>query len=337
METVLITGASGYIAQHIILQLLAEGYQVRGTLRNMTRSAEVLENLTRGGATAKQLESISFVPADLTADAGWFEAVENVDYVIHTASPTPATRPKSDEEFVEMAVSGVRRVMEAILKAGHVKRFVLTSASGAVLGGQKEQRIFDENDWTQLNADIDPYQRSKTLQEKFAWDFADEYGIEMSAVLPVAVQGPVLGQDFSHSQRIVKQMMTNQLPFTLNLGFDVVDVRDVAQLHLLALAHPEAAGERFLATSGENLTFKQQNQMLAAAFPGRKIHTRVLPDALVRVLASFNASYRMPASFLGQKTGTSSAKAHRLLGWTPRGAEEALVATAQSMVELGII
>lgn len=336
-ELVLVTGGSGFIAVHIILKLLERGYRVRTTLRTFSRQDEVKSMLAKGGAV--NFENLEFIQTDLTSDINWIEAVTDANYVIHVASPTPATRPDDGDEMVKMAVDGTLRVMKAAKAAG-VKRVVLTSASGAVLSGHKSHpEIFTEEDWTDLSGNIDAYQRSKTMAELAAWEFAKKENMELSAVNPVAVMGPVLGQDFSHSNQIIRAMLKGDMPFLLNIGFDYVDVRDVAELHLLAMTCPEAAGERFIATTGENLTYKEEAKILQRYLgsTAKKVSTKALPDFMIKFMAIFKKDLRMPATFLGQNTACSNAKAKKLLGWQPRPAEEAIVATAKSMIELGLI
>ncbi|OOM77327.1 aldehyde reductase [Clostridium sp. BL-8] len=336
-ELVLVTGGSGFIAVHIILKLLKQGYRVRTTLRTISRQDEVKSMLAQGGVT--DFENLEFIKADLTSDRNWMEAATGATYVIHVASPTPATRPDDGDEMVKMAVDGTLRVMKAAKAAG-VKRVVLTSASGAIISGHKSHpEIFTEEDWTDLSGDIDAYQRSKTMAEHAAWEFAKKENMELSAVNPAAVMGPVLGQDFSHSNQVVHLMLTGKMPFLLKAGFDCVDVRDVADLHLLAMIRSEAVGERFLATTGENLTYKEEAKILKRCLgsTAKKVPTKEIPNFIVRFLALFIKDLRMPAKFLGQNTACSNAKAKKLLGWQPRSAEEAIIATAKSMVELGLI
>lgn len=336
-ELVLVTGGSGFIAVHIILKLLKQGYRVRTTLRTLSRQDEVKSMLAKGGAV--DFENLEFIQTDLTSDTNWMKAVADANYVIHVASPTPATRPDDGDEMVKMAVDGTLRVMKAAKEAG-VKRVVLTSASGAVIAGHKfHQEIFTEEDWTDLSSNIDAYQRSKTMAELAAWEFAKKENMELSAVNPVAVMGPVLGQDFSHSNQIIRAMLKGDMPFLLNIGFDYVDVRDVAELHVLAMTSPEAAGERFIATTGENLTYREEAKILQKYLgsKAKKVSTKVLPDFIIKFMAIFKKELRMPATFLGQNTACSNAKAKKLLGWQPRSAEEAIVTTAKSMIELGLI
>jgi len=336
-ELVLVTGGSGFIAVHTIVKLLQAGFRVRTTLRTIARSQEVKEMVLAGGTD--NLDDLSFIQADLTSDTNWQEATTGASYVIHVASPTPATRPDDADEMVKMAVDGVLRVMKAAKKA-QVKRVVLTSASGAVLAGHESHpQIFTEDDWTNLDGKIDAYQRSKTMAELAAWDFARANDMELSSVLPVAVMGPVLGKDYSHSNQIIKNMLSGKMPFLLKLAFDYVDVRDVADLHLLAMTQPQAKGQRFLATTGENISYQAQAQLLKNTFgtQASKVSTRQMPDFLVKVLAHFVKDLQMPATFLGQNTACSNQKAKDLLGWQPRSAKEATLATATSMLELGLI
>ncbi|MDP4090372.1 MAG: aldehyde reductase [Bacillota bacterium] len=336
-ELVLVTGGSGFIAVHIILKLLNQGYRVRATLRTLSRQDEVKSMLAQGGAT--DFVNLEFIQTDLTSYRNWMEAATGATYVIHVASPTPATRPDDGDAMVKMAVNGTLRVMKAAKAAG-VKRVVLTSASGAVLAGHiSHPELFTEEDWTNLSADIDAYQRSKTMAEQAAWEFAKKENMELSAVNPVAVMGPVLGQDFSHSNQIIRAMLNGKMPFLLKIGFDYVDVRDVADLHLLAMTRSEAVGERFLATTGENLTYKEEAKILQKSLgsTAKKVSMKEIPNFLVKFLALFIKDLRMPATFLGQNTACSNAKAKKLLGWQPGSAEEAIIATAKSMVELGLI
>ncbi|GKU23228.1 SDR family oxidoreductase [Clostridium folliculivorans] len=336
-ELVLVTGGSGYIAINIILKLLKQGYRVRTTLRTMSRQAEVKSMLSAGGIIS--FDSLEFIQADLTNDDNWYEAAVGATYVIHVASPTPATRPDDGNEMVKMAVEGTLRVMKAA-KEAKVKRVVMTSASGAVLAGHKHHpEIFTEQDWTNLDEEIDAYQRSKTMAEQAAWKFAKENQMELSTILPVAVMGPILGKDFSHSNQIIRTMLMGKMPFLMKMGFDSVDVRDVAELHLLAMTKQAAAGERFLATTGENITYKQEAKLLRQNFgdEANKVSTREMPNFLVKLLAVFMKDLRMPATFLGQNTACSNLKAKNLLGWQPRPAREGILATARSMIELNLL
>jgi dihydroflavonol-4-reductase len=285
-------------------------------------------------------DRLSFVVADLSADTGWAEAVSGCTYVLHGASPTPSGSQTREEDWVEPAVDGVLRVLRASRDAG-VKRVVLTSAFGAIGMGHKPQtRPFDERDWTNLGGKVAPYQRSKTLSERAAWDFIAKQGggLELSVINPTAVLGPALAADYSHSIRIIQQMMDG-LPGCPKINSGFVDVRDVADLHLRAMADPAAKGERFLAISGDSLWMLDLAKVLRRRM-GRaaaKVPTRELPSWLIRILALWNPAMKNLVPFLGIKMNATSKKAMQVLGWSPRPSEEAIVAAAESLLKLGLL
>ena len=252
MSTVLVTGGSGFIGSHSILQLLAAGHQVRTTVRSLKREGDVRAMLKEGGTEPG--DRLSFVAADLEADAGWSDAVAGCEYVLHVASPFPASLPRHEDELIVPAREGALRVLRASRDAG-VKRVVLTSSFAAIGYGKEPQDVpFDERSWTDPSGgDVRPYVKSKTLAERAAWDFIASEGrdLELSVVNPVGVFGPVLASDYSTSILIVQRMMDGSIPGCPRLYFGVVDVRDVADLHIRAMTHPAAKGERFLAVAGD--------------------------------------------------------------------------------------
>ena len=337
-ELVLVTGGSGFIAQHCILALLEAGYRVRTTLRSLSREAEVLSNLRTGGAEPG--DRLSFAAADLTADDGWLEAAADCAYIIHGASPTPSGDQVREEDWIRPAVDGNLRVLRAARDAG-VRRVVLTSAFGAIgVGHKPRSRPFDETDWSDLNGNAAPYQRSKTLAERASWDFIarEGSGLELATVNPTTVLGPALGSDYSHSIRLIKNLLDGQ-PGCPKINTCVVDVRDVADLHLRAMTDPAANGERFLAASGESLWMVEiarlLNQRLGKG--AKKVSTRVLPNWFIRVVALFNPAMKGIVPHLGVNMNASGDKAKRLLGWAPRSREDAIVATAESLIKLGLV
>ncbi|MBX5049814.1 SDR family oxidoreductase [Rhizobium lentis] len=338
-ELVLVTGGSGFVAQYCMLALLGAGYRVKTTLRSMSRSQEVLDNLKTGGVAPGG--RLSFVQADLNSDAGWPEAARGCRYVIHGASPTPSGDQVLEEDWVRPAVEGNLRVLRAARDAG-VKRVVLTSAFGAIAGGRSEprNRPFDETDWSDLDGNIAPYQKSKTLAERAAWDFIarEGNGLELATVNPTTVLGPALGPDYSHSIRLIKNMLGGQ-PGCPKINTCVVDVRDVADLHLRAMVDPAAKGERFLATTGNSLWLVDIAKLLKerTGLTASKVNTRVLPNWFVRLVALFDPAMRGIMWQLGADMNASGEKATHLLGWKPRSREEAIVATAESLVRLGIV
>ncbi len=340
MSTVLVTGGSGFIGSHCILQLLGAGHQVRTTVRSLKREGDVRALLREGGAEPG--DRLSLFAADLEQDAGWPEAVAGCQYVLHVASPFPAGVPKHEDELIVPAREGALRVLRASRDAG-VKRVVLTSSFAAIGYGHAAQKApFDETNWTDPNGeDVSPYVKSKTLAERAAWDFIAREGgdLELSVVNPVGVFGPVLGPDYSTSILIVQRLMDGAAPGCPRFQFGIVDVRDVADLHIRAMTNPAARGERFLAVAGDFMSILDiakvlRNRMGAAA---RRVPTRQLPDWLVRIAALFDPTVRQIVPELGKTKNATNAKARRMLSWAPRSNEQAIVATAESLARLGLL
>jgi nucleoside-diphosphate-sugar epimerase len=340
MSVVLVTGGSGFIASHTILQLLAAGYKVRTTVRNLSREPEVRAMLRNGGAEPG--DQLSFVAAELMSDAGWPAAVSGCEYVLHIASPFPSQVPKDENEVIVPAREGALRVLRASRDAG-VKRVVLTSSFAAIGYGHTERQApFDEKDWTNPSgADVMPYTKSKTLAERAAWDFIDREGagLELAVVNPVGVFGPVLGPDYATSIMLVEKMLNGALPGVPRMCFGVVDVRDVADLHLRAMTNPAAKGERFLAVSGDFMWLIEIARALKEQMgeQARRVPTRQLPDWLVRLARFKDPAVKQIIPELGKWKNATSDKAQETLGWSPRSREESVVATGQSLVRLGLV
>ncbi len=340
MSTVLLTGGSGFIGSHTILQLLAAGHQVRTTVRSLSRERDVRALLKAGGAEPG--ERLAFFAADLEKDDGWRQAVEGCEYVLHVASPFPERIPRHEDELIVPARDGALRVLHASRDAG-VRRVVLTSSFAAIGYGHPSQEApFDETSWTDpAGADVRPYVKSKTVAERAAWDFIAREGgrLELAVVNPVGVLGPVLGPDLSTSILLVKRLMDGAVPGCPKLRFGIVDVRDVADLHLRAMTHPAAAGERFLAVAGDFLSMVEIAKVLRRRLgvQARRVPTRELPSWLVRLVALRDPAARQILPELGKPKNATSAKARRVLGWAPRSSEEAIVATAESLGRLGLL
>ena len=339
-ELVLVTGGSGFIGAHCILQLLNAGYRVRTTVRALDREASVRMMLKTGGASGG--DRLSFAATDLMSDAGWPQAAEGCDFVLHIASPLPFGVPRHEDELIIPARDGTLRLLRAARDAG-VRRVVLTSSFTAIGYGQKpKDQPFTEENWTDPNdGGVAAYAKSKTLAERAAWDFVAREGgaLELAVINPVSVFGPVLGPDYSASIRFIQRMMDGAIPALPRLWFGIVDVRDVADLHLRAMINPAAKGERFLATAGDFMTIQEIAKLLRGrmgAFAAR-IPTRVLPDRLLRLFALAAPSLRQIVPELGKVKNATSAKAGRMLGWRPRSSEDAIIATAESLVRLGLV
>lgn len=341
MARVLVTGGTGFIGAHCLIQLLAAGHETRATVRNPAREGEVRAMLRQGGA-GEVGERLTLFRADLNADAGWAEAAAGCDYVLHVASPFPSTVPRDENELIAPARDGALRVLRAARDAG-VKRVVLTSSFAAIgYGAKGRTTAFTEDDWTNLeDPSVQPYQKSKTIAERAAWDFIAREGgeLELAVINPVGVLGPVLGPDYSTSIVLVKRLLDGSVPGCPDLWFGVVDVRDVADLHLRAMTDPAARGERFLATSEDFLSILQLAKALkeGAGDAARKVPTRPLPTWLLRLTAVFDPQVRGLLPELGKRKNASNEKARRLLGWTPISPKDSALATARSLLELGLL
>jgi nucleoside-diphosphate-sugar epimerase len=287
-------------------------------------------------------DALSFAVANLMSDAGWPQAVADCNFVLHVASPFPLKVPKDENELIVPAREGALRVLRAARDAG-VCRVVLTSSFAAVgYGTTPGPEPYTEENWTNPDGPgVTPYVKSKTLAERAAWDFMAREGgtLELSVVNPVGVFGPVFSRDFSTSIVIVKRLMDGGVPACPRLKFGAVDVRDVASLHLSAMTHPAATGERFLAVAGSFISILQIAQILRERMgaAASRVPTREMPDWVLRVMGLFDSSIRQIVPELGKYKDATSAKAQRVLGWQPLSAEDSIVATAESLLQLGLV
>lgn len=335
-ELVLVTGGSGFVATHCIIQLLEGGYRVRATLRASETEESVHAALTIGGVDEHR--DIEFIEADLFDDEPWPTAVQGCSYVLHIASPLPSTEPDDEDELIIPAREGTLRVLRAARDAG-VKRVVMTSSFSAIGSGHQDQEAdFTEEDWTEISDDLGGYAKSKTLAERAAWSFMSAEGgdMELSVINPVAIFGPVHSADFSTSIRLLRLMITGDLPGLPRLTLGIVDVRDVASLHLIAMTHDKAAGERFIAASERSMTMKEIAESLRESLgsDGRKIPHYELPNWLTRAAARVIPAISSNLAELDKDKSASNAKAREVLGWRPRPAAEALLASAESLIRL---
>jgi dihydroflavonol-4-reductase len=335
---VLVTGGSGYIAGYCIAELLAEGWRVRATIRNLAKAEAVRAGLATIAPNAAEIE---FVAADLNSDLGWATAAAGCDFVLHVASPVPLVDPESDDELVKPARDGTIRVLKAAREAG-VKRVVSTSSVAAIMYGQPvREKPFTESDWTDETniKDTSAYERSKTIAERASWAWLKAEGgkLELATVNPVLVLGPVLGSDFSASLEAVRKLMDGSAPAIPRFGFGLVDVRDLAKLHLAVMTSPAAAGERFIA-SADFLWMKEMAAILKQELgdKAKKVPTIPAPDFLVRGLALFDPAVRGRIFELGKRRVASSEKARRVLGWTTRPVKDTLLDAARSLLAQGL-
>ncbi len=337
METVLVTGGSGYLGGWCLVELLRRGYRVRTTVRDISREAEVRARLE---PEVDAGDNLSVLAADLLRDDGWEQAVQGCDYVLHVASPFPPRQPKDPDELIVPAREGTLRVLGAALDAG-VRRIVVTSSIAAVGGSTNHASApLTEADWTDSDhPKLTPYTRSKTIAERAAWDLVEERGEaeKLTVVNPGAILGPVLSDDRSYSLELIERLLKG-MPGAPRIGFSIVDVRDVADLHIRAMTAPEAGGERFIAVA----RFQWLSEV-AAVLRDRlgpdaaKVPKRNVPDLVVRAMGIFDSGVRSVAGQLGRRVEMSSEKAKARLGWSPRPVEETVVDCGRSLVSEKVV
>lgn len=336
---ILVTGGSGYIAGVLIRQLLAAGWQVHTTVRDLAREPALRELLGADAGDAR--EQLRCFAADLRADAGWAQAAAGCSHVAHLASPLPVGVPRDANELIVPARDGALRALTAARDAG-VQRVVMTSSVAAIAYGHGPgEHRFTEDDWTRLETPcIPPYIQSKTVAERAArdWVAREGGGIEFCTVNPSVVLGPVASADYSASVVIVKSLLQGRIPALPHIGFGVVDVRDVADLHWRALTAPDMADERFIACSGF-LWLREIAAVLRAELgeQARRVPTLQMPDWTVRLLARVSPAVRAAASELGTARHQDATHARERLGWVPRPPREAIVATARDLISLGVV
>tara|TARA_R110000772_G_scaffold233825_1_gene345402 strand:+ start:253 stop:1275 length:1023 start_codon:yes stop_codon:yes gene_type:complete len=340
MAKVLVTGATGFIAGHVILQLLEAGHEVRGTARSASSAARLNETFSK---YAGRPIAIDLVAANLERDDGWAEAVAGMDFVQHVASPFPSGVPKDPNELIRPATDGALRVLKASRAAG-VKRVVMTSSMAAIAYGWGENRpaVLTEEHWSNPDnlKDNTAYTRSKTIAERAAWDYVngEGKGLELAVINPAAVLGPVMSGDLSASLELLTMPLSGKIPAVPRIGFGIVDVRDVAAAQVAAMTVPGAAGERFL-VSQPFMWFSDVADVLRDAFPAyaKKLPKGTMPDFMLKIVAVFNPALKQVIPELGRQRQISNEKARTILGWTPRTANEAIIDGAQSLIDAGVV
>jgi dihydroflavonol-4-reductase len=334
-ERVLVTGASGFIAKHIVLALLNAGHTVRGTLRTPAREAEVRAAVAPHLTDPAALDRLTFVALDLEQDGGWDTAMAGMSVLMHTASPFPIEQPKDPAVLIRPAVEGTLRALRAAKAAG-IGRVILTSSTVAVLNTELPagRTHHNEGDWSDLDSPTaTPYVRSKTLAERAAWDFVagEGAGMALTVINPSFVMGPPLDQHFGSSVGVIRRILRGRDPMMPKLGLTCVDVRDIAALHLAALEQPGTAGQRIIGAAGE-MWMDEMAKAIKAAYPARRIPTGIAPKPLLRLLGIFDGQIRAILPAIGKMERIDNTRARAVLGRDLIPPREALLASADFIV-----
>lgn len=336
-KKVLLTGVTGYLGSHTAIQLLENGYEVVGTLRNASRINQIQKTIAK---YTSQIDHLSFVVADLTDDISvWKSVMKGIDFVLHIASPIPRTLPKHPNDLIIPARTGILNILKAASQTG-VKRVIMTSSTGAIDHGVIKRKVFTEKDWSDETniKDNTPYFRSKTIAEKAAWQFmqTDQSELEFTVINPGLILGPILEQDYGTSPELIKKMLDGSMPALPKMGFALVDVRSAAALHIRAMEHPQATGQRFIAAN-DFFWAKDIAKVLKDKYPDKKIPNISLPNFAVRLFALIDKETRPVLSELGAERRHDSSKARKILHWQPISIQQSIIDTAESLIDFKLV
>lgn len=334
-KKVLLTGISGYIGNHCAVELLKNGYSVRGSVRSLSKKEKVIESISK---EIDPKDNLEFCELDLLKDKGWDRAMEGCEFVLHVASPFIMIEPKDENEYIKPAVDGTLRALEAAKKAG-VKRVVLTSSIVAMLKDADESININYNSWTNVSAkNVSAYARSKTLAEKSAWDFIknqnDEKIMELSVINPGPVFGPTIsGNMQGASMGMIKKMIIGKIPMLPKFSISMSDVRDVAKIHVMALENINANGKRFIVTTEKPYSFKELAQILKSN-GYNKVSTKLAPNFLLKFISNFDREIRSMRAFIGKTYNGDVSSTMKTFNWKPISFEKTVLDTAKSIESL---
>lgn len=338
MTTVLLTGASGYIGKHVALELLRQGYTVRATVRSAAKFEEVqLAVAAHLGGSPELANRLQSVTLDLTRDEGWQAALVGCDVLLHTASPFTVARGGNPEILIRPAVDGTLRALRAAHSAG-IRRVIVTSSVAAIYGHRLPTGVtqFDETMWTDVTSAIgrDAYTSSKTLAELAAWSFVGEHApaLQLTTINPGVVFGPPLDEHYGTSVGILERILRASDPAVPRLSFPIIDVRDVARLHVASITTEASVGQRFVAAE-RTMSFLDIATTLREAFPERRIVTRPAPSSLVRFLGLFDRQIRATVPLLGQPMAFNRSRTDQVFGSNLISAPQSIVETAQYLLQ----
>ena len=335
METVLVTGGTGFIGLHCLQQLLDKGYKVKTTIRSESRKQEVMEAMKKHSSNFENLE---FFIADLLSDDGWSEAVNGSKYVLHVASPFFLGEPENEDVFIKPAVEGTLRVLKACADAD-VKKVVLTSSFAAVgYGHPKEKEVYTEEDWSSVDGEISPYAKSKTLAEKAAWEFVENLEeskkFELTVINPVAVTGPMLTSDIGSSNDFLLKLISGSMPACPKIHMGYIDVRDVAKAHIFSMTEEKTNGERIIVSENEMFFAEVGKTLNEAGF--KKSPTKEMPNFLVKIMSLFVGELKTLLSALNRKGDIDKTKAKSFFNWDYISTEQSVTETARQLQDMGL-
>jgi len=332
MKKVLVTGISGFVAQHCAAELLKKGYAVRGSVRNLSKTDDVIKGI------AKEIDSkgsLEFCELDLMKDAGWDKAMEGCEYVLHVASPFVVKVPKDENELIQPAVDGTLRALKAAQKAG-VKKVVITSSTAAMQGGKTGIIKINPTSWTDVNAkNVTAYFKSKTLAEKSAWEFiknqSGDTKLELVVVNPGPIYGPTLtGNLDNEAMNFFKKLIAGQVPMLPQAQSVMSDVRDVAAIHIAALENEKANGKRFIVTTQKPHAIQEIATILKSN-GYKKVSTQLAPTFLLKFMANFNDEAKGMLPFIGNTIEADISDTMRTFNWQPISFEKTVLDAAKSV------